>query len=110
MWKLLFLIYFSAPFLLFPPSCLLGRDVIPQRAVDFDPLFDTLPFLVRFTDSLQLIIFSVSAATFAAFTAFFDLPFRVTEVYGVSMQAATVKLKKFGLIADKKSLCQTTLL
>ena len=42
--------------------------------------------------------------------AFFDLPFRVTEVYGVSMQAATVKLKKFGLIADKKSLCQTTLL
>ena len=39
-----------------------------------------------------------------------DLPFQISEVYGVSMQAATVKLKKCGLIVDKESLRQTTLL
>ena len=42
--------------------------------------------------------------------ALFDLPCLISQTYGVSHQAASIKLKKFGVIVDKKSLLQGTLL
>ena len=42
--------------------------------------------------------------------ALFDLPCRISETYGVSHQAASIKLKKFGVVVDKALLRQGALL